>query len=146
MPLPSFATPDPINLFPTGYWGPLVSCTGNYDPSNPSPTGQPTCISFCDLIHTFLHVIYFGMSIALFVLAPIFFAWGGIMILIAGGDPGKMQSGKKILTGTLVGIGITLGAFLIVATFVRFLGVSSFIPGFDSSGAFTCSVQPNPNP
>jgi len=64
------------------------------------------------------------------------------MILVAGGDPGKLGEGKKILTGTLVGILIVLGAFLIVSTFIKFLGVSGFVKGFDSStGSFTCQVQ-----
>lgn len=124
------------SLFPSGYWGPLVSCTGNYS------SGSNPCVSLCDLIQTFLNVIYFGMTLVVFVLTPVLFAWGGITILLAAGDPGKLQSGKKILTGTLIGLGIVLFAFLIVSTFIKFLGVQGYVQGFDSnSGSFTCTVQ-----
>ncbi len=151
LPALSFAATQ-INLFPTGFWGPLVSCSGAvkvFDASGNATDNPNACTSLCDLIDTFLRLIYFGMTVALFILTPVFFAWGGLTILVAGGDPGKLGEGKKILTGTLVGIMIVLGAFLIVSTFVKFLGVANnpatgkpFIPGFDSSvNAFTCQVR-----
>lgn len=156
--LPSLSFAHPTSIWPGGYWGPLVSCTGSLKTIIPGCTPSATntclrdnpnpCTSLCDLIDTFLHVVYFGITLVVFVFTPIFFAWGGIMILISSGDPGKLQKGKQILTGTLIGVGITLGAFLIVSTFVKFLGVATnpatgkpFIGGFDSSGSFSCQVQ-----
>lgn len=83
--LPSLSFAHTPSIWPAGYWGaPLVSCSGDTKSSNP-------CISLCDLTHTFLHVVYFGMTLVVFVFTPIFFAWGGIMILISSGDPGKLQ-------------------------------------------------------
>ncbi|MDO8536664.1 MAG: hypothetical protein Q7R94_00245 [bacterium] len=97
------------------YWGPLVSCTG------------ATCADLCDLLHTFVHIVYFGVTIAVFLVAPVLIAWGGIMIMLAGGNPGKLEEGKKIVTGTIIGIVLTVGALLIVKTFVSVLGVEKYI-------------------
>jgi hypothetical protein len=120
-PLLSFAHEIDIWKIPPGYWGPLVSCGNEQDPTTGNITNP--CTSLCDLIHTSQHTIYFGISLASFVFAPAFFAWGGIMILISGGSEERLGKGKKILTGTVIGILLVLGAYLIVGTFVALLGV-----------------------
>lgn len=143
--LASAHTPD---IFPAGYWGgePGTNLKGLISCSGPLFTLKANCVpsasnNYCrqdnpnackgtgDLIHTFIHFVYFGMTIALFLLAPLFFAWGGLMILIAGDSPEKMSSGKKILTGTVIGVVIVLCAYLIVKLFVSALGISD-IGGF----------------
>lgn len=60
------------------------------------------------------------------------------MILIAGASPDKLATGKKILTGTLIGVLIVLSSFLIVETFISILGVARDVPGFGT--AFQCRV------
>lgn len=112
------------------FWGGgssgLLSCTG------------ATCHSLCDLIQTFVNVTYFGITLVLFIAAPILFAWGGIMLIISGGNPGKTGEAKKILTGTLIGVVIVLSAFIIIKLFVDLFSLSSYIQGFGSS--FNCSA------
>lgn len=129
------------------FWAPngLISCTGSLNPGELGTNGQPlstktSCLSLCDLIDTSLNVIYFFMTLALFVFVPILFAWGGFMILTAGAKPDQLGTGKKILTSTLVGALIILGAFLIIKTIVTTLGVD--LPGFTS--ALQCSVPATP--
>ncbi len=129
---PSFVFAAAPSVFPTGFWGPLVSCTGN------GGGGLPSCASMCDLIQTFENVIYFGISVAIFIIAPILFAWGGIMYMISRGKPEGTGAAKKILTGALIGVLIVLGGWLIVNTFVGVLGISG-IGGFGSGG--TCTLQ-----
>ena len=97
-------------------------------------------MSLCDLVHTFVHIVYFGVTIAVFLVAPVLFAWGGIMIMLAGGNPGKLGEGKKILTGTIIGIVITVGALLIVRAFVAAIGVTNSI-----SFSLNCDIPPMPN-
>ncbi|MEK9180297.1 MAG: hypothetical protein AAB897_02700 [Patescibacteria group bacterium] len=106
------------DIFPTGYWATkgLLECS------------QQGC-TLDDLIQTALNFVSFGMTLALFVGAPILFAYGGVMILISGGSPDKLGQGKKILTGTLIGALIVLCAYLIIKTFVSLLGISG-IGGF----------------
>lgn len=125
-------------IWPFGYWGGdkgLLSCTGNYgtkigEDSGGTDKSDNPCTSLEQLEQTFVNFIYFGISLVLFIFAPVLFAWGGIMILISGGSTEKLASGKKILTGTLWGVVITLLAYLIVYEFVRVLGAQSVIGEF----------------
>ena len=123
----------------TGYWGPLVSCTGNYDSSTTVMPGAPSnaCTSVCDLIGTFINVTYFAMSAALFILAPVLFVVGGIMFLMSGANPGMLEKAKKTLTSTLIGLLIVLCAYLLIYTFVKALNITG-IGGF---GTTACSVD-----
>ncbi len=148
--LPAVSFAHPTNVLTGGYWGqapnPIISC-GAPIIVTPGPGITPTirenlsgCRSLCDLIHTLMHIIAFGMSITLYVATPILFAWGGILILISAGNPSKISEGKKILTGTLIGLLIILSAYLIVKTFINTLGITDFIPGFSGS-TFSCVVR-----
>lgn len=122
---------------PPGYWGPLLSC-GINDP-NPAHNVKPQCENFCDLIHTAQHVIYFGLSILLFALAPAFIAYGGFMILISGGSTERLEQGKKTLRAAVIGLLIGLGAFLIVNSFIVLLGITLGVNiGWSS---IDCNVQ-----
>ncbi len=120
---------------PPGFWGPLVSCTGNYLTGAGATSGATPCTSLCDLINTFINLIYFAISIALFIIAPVAFLCGGVMIMIAGANPGMLESGKKVLTGVVVGILIVLCSYLLVATALNVLGITR-VGGF---GGATCT-------
>lgn len=106
------------------YWGdgdnPIMSCTGQY--LAPNVPAEKKCRSLCDIIHTLQHAIYFGITLALFVLAPIMFIIGGIMVVIGGANPSIISRGKSILWGTFWGVVIALSSFLIVATFLWLVG------------------------
>jgi hypothetical protein len=94
------------------YWGPLaVKCEGNI------------CISLCQLLLLAENLINFGLTILLFAIAPILLTWGGFVILTAGGSSERLGSGRKILMGTVVGVAIALGAYLIIGTFLWGLGI-----------------------
>jgi hypothetical protein len=137
------------SLWPTGFWGPITWCTGSsIATANPTPSptpgtaGQtpPTCNNLCDLIGTFINVIYLLFSIAIFILTPILLVWGGVMIMLAGANPGMLETGKKILTGTVIGLVIVLCAYLLVNTVLSVLSVTS-IGGFNGNSA-SCSISP----
>ena len=121
------------------YWGGngIVSCTGlgKSDATHNSSGGSDgkACTSLCDLVQTIENILSFGETVALFIATPIFFAWGGIVILTAGANPGQIEQGKKIFTGTLIGVLITLGAYLIVATVVKTLSAVG-VGGFSGTG------------
>jgi hypothetical protein len=142
----SYVTPS---LWPTGFWGPITWCTGSsIATANPglSPTpgtsGQipPTCNNLCDLIGTFINAIYLLLSIAIFILTPVFLVWGGVMIMLAGANPGMLETGKKILTGTVISLAIVLCAYLLVNTVLSVLNVTS-VGGFNGNSA-SCSISP----
>jgi hypothetical protein len=127
---------------PPGFWGPLVSCTGIYvgapstNPDN-SPAAPP-CTSLCDLIDTAINIIYFGMSLAIFILAPVMIVVGAVMVMLAGANPGMLESGKKTLTATVIGLAIVLCAYLIVNTTITVLGITG-IGGFGNNACVTTS-------
>lgn len=136
--LPAVSSAHAPNILTGGYWGPFVTCTAPITlplPPAGTPQGTTACKSLCDLIHTLIHVIAFGMSLTLYAAAPILFAWGGILILISSGNPGKISEGKKVLTGTLIGVLIILSAYLIVKTLIDTLGITLIPTGFQ------CVVQ-----
>ena len=122
------------SLWPTGYWATngLVSCTGNYV----NPTAN-ACTNLCDLIGTFINIIYFAMSIAIFIITPIMFVVGSIMVMISGANPEMLGRGKKILISTVVGLAIVLCSYLIVSTVISVLGIGG-VGGFTAP---VCSVQ-----
>jgi hypothetical protein len=82
--------------------GPLVSCTGL------------GCTNLCDLAHTAVHFIYFGISLALLGFAPVLLVWGGLMVILGGASPGQIDRGKKVIWGTIIGIAVVLLSFQIV--------------------------------
>ena len=142
--VPLFARADNATGIP--YWatGGLISCTGNY--MNASPTGpygagsNPPCRSVCDLIQTFVNIIYFAITICLFVLSPIFFAVGGIMMMVSGANPEMLSKGKSVLLSTVIGIAVVLCSYMLVFTFVGIFnakvnGKSVF------SGTLDCAAQ-----
>lgn len=99
------------------YWGPFVSCVGaSADP------GATICTSFCDLLVTGQNLIKFGMTLVIYILAPLFILWGGILILISGSSPSLLSRGKSIIFGAAIGVALTLVGYVIVATFLFLIG------------------------
>ncbi|MFA5129200.1 MAG: pilin [Patescibacteria group bacterium] len=47
-------------------------------------------------------------------LALLFFIYGGVVFLIAGGKSEMIDKGKKIITNAVIGVAIVLGAWIIV--------------------------------
>jgi len=119
-----------VSLFPFGYWG-------------EAPNGLLSCVGIncttCDLFATGQRIIYFIMTLTLFVVGPIMITAGGIMMLVSGGSPEKFSSGRKMATGAVIGILIALGAFLIIYTLL--FAVAKQIPGFNGTG-FSISCAP----
>ncbi len=113
--------------------GPLVTCTGNVNGSG------TVCKSLCDLVCTVANVIYFFIGVVIWIITPIMVALGGIRIMLSRGNPGQLESAKKMIWGTVVGLLIVLCAYLIVLTFVRVLGVN-FIGSFSSGSGGTTPI------
>ncbi len=109
---------QPIPAFPRPYWGtspPLLPC---------GPGVGHDCTSICEIFVLVQRLIYFGITLVFFAIAPILFLYGGVTLLISAGSPEKISSGKKILTGTIYGVALALGSFLIVNTFFWIIGLA----------------------
>lgn len=109
------------------------------------------CVDLCQLTTLFQRLIYFGMTVAVEVIAPIFLIVGAFFILTAGGSAERVSRGKSVLTSTVVGIMLALGAFLIVNTFLWALGNNPVLGGPNKPGGVSwpnvaCRVQAPPPP
>ncbi len=125
MPLAASAATAPnIWTNPPGFWGPIVSCTGNY-----LPGATNSCTSLNDLFQTIINVIYFVMSAAIFIIAPILFIVGAIMIMMGGANPGMLTRGRQTMVGTAIGLAIVLCSYLIVNTVISVFHITG-IGGF----------------
>lgn len=106
-----------------GFWGPLLTCSAAPGDVEINPSSyQPVQCGFCELLHTVQHFIYFGITLVVYAFAPVLLAVGGLFILLGGGSPEWYGKGKSIVTGTIYGLAITLGAFIIVNTFITLIG------------------------
>lgn len=81
----------------------LVPCGG--------PTEQPC--TFCDIFRMLQNIINYIWWILL-IIAPLFIIAGGIMILTAGVKPDQLDHGKRIITGTVVGLAIAFLSWTIL--------------------------------
>jgi len=98
-----------------------------YDPkeyeNNDMYTLYPHIDSKCgfnDFVQLLINLGSWGLAI-LAVLALLLFIYGGFMLILAGGETQKIQSGKKILLGTFIGVIIVLLAWNVVGFFVTTL-------------------------
>lgn len=110
------APPTITDLFTGGWWGDsetgLLACDGEI------------CDNLCQLLELLNNLLFFGLTILLYVIAPIRFIIGGFLIMTGGTSEG-LSRGKKMITGTAIGILIALGGFVIVATFLWLIGNNS---------------------
>lgn len=112
-------------VWPTGYWGPLLSCVGSASSTVGTTEGpRSVCASLCDTFATAQNVVDFGMSLVIFAIAPVLILWGGIAVITAGGSPERVSYGKGVLTKTVLGLVVVLGAYVIVATFLWAVGAN----------------------
>lgn len=114
--------------------GPLISCTGA---NTPGGTDNKNCQDLCDLVETSANVIYFGIAVVIWIIAPIMIAWVGISLIFSRGNPGAITAARDRATRVVVGLLIVLCAYLIVSTFVSVLKIGG-IGGFSNP---TCTIQ-----
>jgi type IV secretory pathway VirB2 component (pilin) len=101
-------------LLPAFSQAALVPCGGEGNP--------------CRLCHIYVlaqNIIDFLMWDIAPALAILVVAWGGFNILIAGGDPGKKQYGRKAITTAIVGLLIVFGSWVIINEFLLFFSGQS---------------------
>lgn len=114
--------------------GPLISCTGA---GTPGGTDQKNCQSLCDLVSTVANVVYFGIGVVIWIVAPIMIAWSGILLMLSRGSTERASQARKMVTSVAIGLLIVLCAYLIVYTFVNVIGIAG-IGGFTNP---TCTIS-----
>jgi hypothetical protein len=89
----------------------LVDCGGQ---------GQDPC-TFTKLEKLVGDVFNFALLNIAVPVAGLIVAYGGILMMVSGGDEGKFKKGKKILTAAAIGLAISFGAWLLVDSIMGFL-------------------------
>ena len=102
----------------------------------------------CQLCHFFVmlnEIIRFFLFTIVPALAVLMLVLAGIMFFFAGGKPELLAKGKSLIKAVVIGLIITYGAYLIVATFLTVLGVADWVQLSDwtSKGAFgiNCPIK-----
>ncbi len=97
------------------------------------------CTSLCQLGQMIERIINYAIRIS-FVIATIFIIYGGLKILVAGANPGLVASGRKTILNAVIGVAITLGAWLIIGTVLKFLvGGTEILPELGPWNTIQCS-------
>lgn len=83
------------------------------------PCDGPGCRA-CDFIQLGQNIIDWFIKIAASIIA-LTFAWGGMKMVMSGGDTGAVSSARSIMTNSVIGLVILLGSWLIVNTILNLL-------------------------
>jgi len=102
----------------------LVPCGPVYDKGKDIGT---KC-NFCHLLTLIERVINFALYNIALPLVVVFIVWGGLKIMTAGDDTGKVQEGRKIIQSAIIGIFIALGAWMIINMILSAIGDGSLAP------------------
>ncbi len=130
---------------------PLVAYAGGipfFGPIIPQAGNQAVCpASFGMLMEVINNIISFALTIAIVFVAPLMIGYAGFLMVVNPTSAGDVQKAKTILWNTVIGIVISLAAWMIVAAIMAVLynpsGVgqtwSSLIVG--SRGIDSCLEQ-----
>lgn len=120
------------------FWGPILSCTGD-------GVGMGQCTNLCDLLSTGQRAVYFGLTIALVILAPAFLIWGGILLIISSGATERIEKGRSLIRSTIIGLLLLMSSWLIVNTFFYFAAKFMTVDAQQITwSSISCSVTPQP--
>ena len=101
------------------------ACPG-YDTSL-VPCGQdPTCpCEISDFFEMILRVYNFLVWVIALPLAGLLIVVGGILLLVSGGNPGRIETSKKMLWGAAIGVFLIFGSWVIIDFILKAIGYTS---------------------
>jgi hypothetical protein len=95
-------------------------------------------------------LIDFAITIVIFVGAPVMIAAGGVMYMVGNpltGEKDNQRSlAKNVIVSAVIGVAITLGAYLILSTFLWLAGNGANPQAQVSWPNITCVVPPATSP
>jgi predicted secreted protein len=100
--------------------GGLVPCGRSCD--DPTTDVCECCpCTLCHLFVLFKRVVDFVFLNIVLPLGVLMIVIGGVMLLTAAGDPGRINQGKSVIKAVIIGLVIIFIAWLIVNTVITFL-------------------------
>jgi len=124
LPLMSFAGSYMAGSTKVEYTG-LVPCGKAVAGPDESPEVTTPC-QFCHFFVMFgglVNFLIFGITIPAAVLLLVI---GGAMMIFASGQPGLIKKGNDIIKSVAIGIVIIFAAYLVVGTFLKFIGLADW--------------------
>lgn len=82
---------------------------------SPGGGGPTEPCGFCDMIVVGMNVVDILIQASLFIVG-IVIIWGAFLMITSAGSQSKYEEGKKKITSAVIGLAITLGAWVIVNT------------------------------
>lgn len=92
--------------------GLVVDCNHIVSDGNGSVTVDKMC-TLKDFFTQFVILAQFGYSL-IAVLAMLMFVYGGFQFLTAGGRQEKVTMGRRVISGTIIGLAVSLTAYVII--------------------------------
>jgi hypothetical protein len=86
-----------------------------------NPNGSCGNYSLNDIVQLIINVSDWILGVVGSV-ALLFFVYGGFVFIFSGGSEEKVKQGKQILIGSIIGLFIVFGSFLIIKYSEKFLG------------------------
>ena len=100
--------------------------------TNGVPLGTTGCTTFsfgnCNTVANLIQAIVNSFFALVWVVAIVFFVYGGLLFITSAGDKNKAETAKTALTNGLIGLVIVLGVNVIVSIISRlFSGGTDFV-------------------
>jgi len=92
---------------------------------------------FCHIFELANNIIVYLMTCLAPIVSGVMLILGGFYFMIAGVDPGKMQTAKNIVTAAIVGLVVMFIAWILLNTFLSSMGIATWT-GLDSWWEFKC--------
>ena len=102
----------------------LVPCGLSVDDPS-TPKNETLACGFCDFFKLIDNLFDFVMKMVI-VVATLMLVVGGVYFFFAGANPGALETGKKIITSTLIGVAIIFSAFMIVGVVLNAIGLADW--------------------
>lgn len=113
-----FAGPAAVN----GRFDTVIAAVDDEEPKDPVDVKIDNPIKAGSIEEIIENVINFFFTIAL-IICPLIIIVGGFMMVTSGGDPGKVETGKKMVYYALIGLGIVVLAKGFVLALKQILNV-----------------------
>ena len=102
---------------------PLVPCGG---------AGEDRC-GLSDVFEMIDRILDFVILKLTPIVAVLMLTIGGLMFFFAGANPNTLETAKKIITTTVIGLVIIFTAWIVISTFLNYIGVMEWT-GLGSGG------------
>jgi len=118
-----------IILIPSLAQAGLVPCGHTIDdPKTPNIDESQPC-TFCDffvMTDNILDFLLLPPDGIVFIIAVLMLVVGGVMFFFAGANPNALQTAKRIITSTIIGLVIIYAAFVIVGSILSAIGLADW--------------------